>query len=271
MTQIADRALQFTPGPPERFFHVHDVTGSASSVTASMNTGRWTHGAHGIPTFGALGVFIDVLLATPLLTGRPPGHWGVTTSMSIEFCARVPDTDSTLTGFGRTVHRAALDGVSYGMVRTADGIAVAVGSQQIRFIPDVRDPEGGRPGAAASPGDRTLLELLGATSHITEDGFELHLRADPIVANPTGTMHGGIVLCLSEVSASMAVYSRSQPVEASSIHVAYVRPGPADGTVRFKTQVSHRGRSSAAVRVDCLRPDGKVCAVATVTFRHRFD
>jgi uncharacterized protein (TIGR00369 family) len=140
-----------------------------------------------------------------------------------------------------------------------------VATQQNRFVPGVPG-ENRRPNhSAPATGSRTILELLDATTRSYDGELELHLTTGPNVANPLGNLHGGIVLCLSEIAASMAVRSESDPLDAASMHIAYVRPGPVAGTVRFRTQVAYRGRTSAVVRVECLRPDGKACAVATVT------
>jgi uncharacterized protein (TIGR00369 family) len=264
--ELIDPEIEFIPGMPEVLFRVHDVTGVSSSTTGSMSTGTWMLGPDGETSVGALGVLMDVVLGCALIANRPPGHWGVTTSISAEFCASIP-ADGTLLGQGQTVHLTETGGVAQGLIKTTSGTTVAVATQHIRFVPG--GPVEYRPSidVLAANGHRTILDLLDATHHSHDDRFELHLRAGPNVANPMGNLHGGIVLCLAEIAASMAVQSEQHPLEAASMHVAYVRPGPATGTVRFRTQVAFRGRTSAVVRIDCLRPDAKTCAVATVTLR----
>jgi uncharacterized protein (TIGR00369 family) len=267
-TDTAEPATGFLPGLPEALFRVHPVAGTASSVTGSMRTGRWTHGPAGRPTFGALGVLLDVVLGVPLIAARPPGHWGVTTSMSVEFCAPLPDADSILSASGHTVFRTAAGGVSHGSVLAANGDTVAIGSLQLRFVPRVPTPDRR---AAAMPGtdaERPILDLLDAAAHRADSGVELHLRTGPNVTNPLGNLHGGIALCLSEIAASIAVRSDTHPLEPARLDIAYIRPGPSRGVARFTTEVVYRGRTSAVVRVDCRRPaDDKACAVATVTYR----
>jgi uncharacterized protein (TIGR00369 family) len=265
--ECADPKIEFIPGLPEALFRIHDVTGSASSTTATMGTGAWLLGPGGTPTFGALGVLLDVILGTALIANRYPEQWGVTASMAVEFCSPIPAGDTALLGQARTVHLSDNAGVAQGLVHTADGTTVAVATQHIRFVPGIPDGHGPAIQPDTAGTDRPILDLLDATAHPRDDGLDLLLSAGPKVANPRGTLHGGIVLCLSEIAASLAVRSEQHPLEPASVHVAYVRPGSVTGTVRFRTQVAYRGRTSAVVRVDCVRPDGKVSAVATLTYR----
>ncbi len=263
------RTLAFVPGIPEALFRLHDVDGSFPVTTARMHTGPWVRGPHGDPSPGVIGVLLDVLLGCPVIAGGPDGCWGVTTTMSAEFCAPIPAHTSYLTGTGEAMYLTETDGISRGSIHTAEGDLIVLGTQHTRFVPAL-PADRARPAVPdIADADKSVLDFLAAAGRTDDGGFTLELAAGPHVANPLGNLHGGIVLCLSEITASMATHDPARPLVPASISVAYLRPGPADGTVRFAAQVAHRGRTSAAVRIDCLRPEGKACAVATVTLRGR--
>lgn len=88
------------------------------------------------------------------------------------------------------------------------------------------------------------------------------LAADPLVVNPSGVVHGGLVAWALERAARAVV----GPGPASATQrTIFVRPAVAPLTCTGR--VVHGGRALAVVDVSAARPDGRTCAVGTVTLR----
>ena len=149
------RTLAFVPGIPEALFRLHDVDGSFPVTTARMHTGPWVRGPHGDPSPGVIGVLLDVLLGCPVIAGGPDGCWGVTTTMSAEFCAPIPAHTSYLTGTGEAMYLTETDGISRGSIHTAEGDLIVLGTQHTRFVPALP----GRPGPSRRPRHRRRRQI----------------------------------------------------------------------------------------------------------------
>jgi uncharacterized protein (TIGR00369 family) len=234
-----------------------------------METGDWVIGPDGTPCAGSLGVFVDDILGYPVVHARPPGHWAASTEISVSFCGPLPQGGSTVHAESRLVSLSASGGLAQARVFDASGRTIALGSQRLRFIP-------GTP-AALSPGGTatehaghqipagTTLDQMGASLSQSEGGVCLALPLGPSVSNPMGTLHGGIMLCASELAGHAAVQSRDHPLTTSSVSIAYLRPGPVEGKAAFEATVLHRGRTLAVAQVASRTPHGKICTLATVT------
>jgi uncharacterized protein (TIGR00369 family) len=265
----SDAGVPFVIGGPESAFRVAPVTAHGSLFRGTMETGNWVIGPDGTPSFGSLGVLVDDILGYPVVTARPPGNWATSTEISVSFCAPLPEGRSTIQAESCVVSLSPSGGLAQTRVFDAAGQTIALGSQRLRFI-------AGTPAALSSGGPAeessgykipagTILDLLSASISRYKNGAALVLPLGPSVSNPMGTLHGGIMLCASELAGHAAVQSHDHPVTTSSVNIAYLRPGPVKGQATFEATILHRGRTLAVAQVVSRNPEGKICTLATVT------
>ena len=270
MIDAEPRPVPFFPGGPEALLHVSEVGGSAVAASGTMESGPWNLGPDGAPAFGALGVLIDVVWGGAAVACAPPGEWGMSTEMEASFGRALSADGSPMHAHGEAVHRDALGALATGSVRAPDGSVIAVGTQRTRFAPAAPRP---RPldlvMATALPG-RGIADLLGlaaaATTTADDGDGPLTFVASSTTANPAGIVHGGILFCASELAASRALGAAAAGLAPSSLQIVYLRPGAIGQEIRCEAEVVYRGRTAAAAQVRCVRPDGKACSVATLSY-----
>ena len=263
MISADPREVPFFPGGPEALLHVGDVGGSARAASGTMESGPWNLGPDGRPAFGALGVLIDVVWGGAAVACAPPGEWGMSTEMEASFGQTPPADGSPMRAHGEAVHRDALGALATGSVRAADGSVIAVGTQRTRFAPAAPRPRPIDPATQAALPGRGIADLLGLD---TDGDGPLTFGAGPSVSNPAGVVHGGILFCASELTASRALGAAAAGLAPSSLQIIYLRPGTIGEEIRCAAEVVYRGRTAAAVHVRCVRPDGKACSVATLSY-----
>ncbi len=259
-------AVAYPSAAPERLFHVRDVTGDRATATGTMDTGPWVLDAAGLASAGSLGVLIDDVFGMCILHNRPAGRWGVTTELSLTFCGPVPSDGTPITAEAVVVEFGTDSGVARGSVSARDGSVIAVGTQRVRFVdgpvPDLSEV----PPSEGIPAGRPLEVTISADGTSTDgDRTVLEFLADAEVANPAGNVHGGVLVYLSETAGLAAVKSEVSTLRAASLQIVFVRPAPIGEVLQFQSEVLHHGRTLAVVQVSCLRADGKVCSLATVT------
>ncbi|MFH5821935.1 PaaI family thioesterase [Georgenia sp. AZ-5] len=275
-TTTTTRRTPFLSGGPEALFRVSDVVGDSALVSGSMHTGPWMSGPDGSASLGSLGVLVDDALAYAVLADRPEGSWAVSTEISVELCAAPSMDGSALRSTSSVVARDATGGLARGEVRDERGRVVAFASQRLRFSPGVPatletpgfDADRGMPAiGVAEPGRPRpgVLETLGATVISGDARARLALPSSPWLVNPMGNVHGGILLCVSEVAGLVALQSEAHPLATTAVHISYVRPAPLRGEVTVAAEVLHRGRTLGVAQVRTLTASGKVATVATVT------
>lgn len=258
-----------TSVPRDSLLGMGDFERSAGSVAGAMMTGPWCIGPDGRPTYGALGVLLDVLVGGAISAACPPRHWPSTTEISATFSAPLPVDGTVLEARSAAIHHEPTAALAEASVRDAEGRPVALATGRFRFTPSADAPTTRAIRAevmvpAVEPG-RSLLELLDVTISESEAGPELYTPGGAMIVNPVGNVHGGISLALSIVAGLHAVQSADLPLRVTSAHIAYLRPSPAATGVRFTTKPLYRGRSLAVVQVQGVRPDGKASSIATVT------
>ena len=268
MIDAEPREVPFFPGGPEALLHVGEVGGSARGASGTMESGPWNLGPDGAPASGALGVLIDVVWGGAAVACAPPGEWGMSTEMEASFGRALPADGSLLRAHGEAVHRDALGALATGSVRALDGSVIAVGTQRTRFTPAAPRPRPLDPATWTALPGRGIADLLGlaATGDDADGGGPPAFAAGPSVANPAGIVHGGILFCAAELAASQALGAAAAGLVPSSLQIVYLRPGIIGEEIRCDAEVVYRGRTAAAVHVRCVRPDGKACSVATLSY-----
>ncbi|MDB5911030.1 MAG: hypothetical protein JWP34_5147 [Massilia sp.] len=265
-TSSAPANVPFVVCGAESAFRVGPITADGDTIHAMMQTGEWIEGPDGRPAFGSLGVLIDDMLGYAIVRVRPEGHWATSTEIHVEFSDHLPQDGSLLHAESRAVVLDRSSGLAQGRIFDRSGRTIALGSQRLRFVP-------GTPAALAMGADPpvfesrngTTMEQLGGTLTRHQGGARLTFPLGPDVSNPMGTLHGGIMLCATEIAGHHAVQNEEHPLTTAAVHIAYLRPGPVEGEVTFEAMTVHRGRSLAIAQVVSRNAQGKICTHATVT------
>ena len=117
--------------------------------------------------------------------------------------------------------------------------------------------------------DAGFRELVGTELTSTGEGRAIvKMRAEDRHLNPGGTVHGGVVYTLVDVSMAEALKTTmaeedERPVTIE-IKVNYLEPGKA-GTLTSTAQVRKRGKRVTIVEAEVAQ-DGEVVALATGTY-----
>ena len=265
MTSDTPTALRFFSTGAEKLFRVSDVTGNDSHGFSEMVTGPWLADDHGRPCRGTLGVVMDDVMGHLVSGMTPEGFWAVSTEIHLDFVADPPVDGSVLRAESWMLGRGARTGLAGGRVVDAQGRLIACGSTRLQTVP-LTDPPGAPAVSSEDLNSRlradSIIELLGAEHPRGAGGLEF--GPSPVLANPMGNIHGGVLLCASEITGSTAL-SADAGFRATSIHISYLRPCPSDQPVTFAPKIVHRGRSLGIVEVTCRNTAGKTCTTATVT------
>lgn len=256
------------PGGTERLFGVGrmELDGDGRVAHGEMVTGPWMRAVDGTTTPGSLGILIDDATGAPLVGHRAPGHWPVTTELSVSFGAEPPCDGSLLRARATSVSTTSGGGLGSAEVLDIDGNVIATGTGRFRYIavgPDFLPTEPDLPDPAVSSEPTSTWALLNASTHQNGSGLSLAVPIAPELANPLGVLHGGIAFCASEIAGSLALRTENPSLRTASLHIVYARPTPAPGTVLFTTEVLHCGRTLGMVRI-LGTSGGKTCTIATL-------
>lgn len=115
-----------------------------------------------------------------------------------------------------------------------------------------------------------LAALLGMETEAMDQGRVVFtFDASEDLANPFGTVHGGIVATVLDSAmgmAAMTVVPDGVATTTATLEVKYVRPVATDaGTLRAEGTVVHAGRRMVTAEGRLLGPDGRLLATATTT------
>ena len=258
-------ALPFVATGVEALFRVTPVTGDATHGTSTMTTGPWMADERGLPCRGALGVLMDDVTGYPITARAPAGHWSVTTELHLDF-SRSPALDgSVLRAESQVVTEDPDGGLATSRVVDESGRVVALASARLRFVA-ADMPTGSVPDhvAPARMNATSIIELLGAHHRRDNAAAGLELEPSESLRNPLGNVHGGVLLCASELAGHSAVTPHAE-FQTTSIAMAFVRPCPGTEPITFAPRMIYRGRTFAVVQVAGRNRSGKTCTTATIT------
>lgn len=122
----------------------------------------------------------------------------------------------------------------------------------------------------ARPRPGGLAALLGIMSELVEDGRVVFtLEASEHLANPFGTVHGGVLATVLDSAmgmAAMTLMADGATATTVTLEVKYVRPVATDaGTLRAEGVVVHAGRRTVTAEGRLVGPDERLYATATTT------
>lgn len=254
-------------GRAEAIFGIHHISPAAPEMEVRARAAPWAEGTDGGAPAGALGVLADNASGYAAIAGAPPGHWSVTTELTLDVVGRVPADGCDVVASATLLEHDSSTGYSAGAVADFHGGTIAHIRQRGRYVP-------GLPESASLPaellahrdGPESLSEIFGLDTGDRQapGAAELEVTAD--LVNPLGNLHGGIGLCLSEYMATEAFRNLSgSALRTTSVHVVYLRPAALGASLRVTTQVLHRGRRLGLCQVTVSQSTGKPILVATVT------
>ena len=115
-----------------------------------------------------------------------------------------------------------------------------------------------------------FTQLVGTALSSTEEGrAEVSLRAEERHLNPSGTVHGGVISTLIDVSMAEALNTMVEEGEQPftiQITVNYMKPGK-PGTLTSTAEVRKGGERITIVEAEVVQEDdGEVIALATGTY-----
>jgi uncharacterized protein (TIGR00369 family) len=241
-----------------------------------MRSGPWLNGADGLPTMGSLGVLADDIVGQAVFEARPTGLHSVTAELSLDLVTPPPWTGD-LTGHARLLTMHETGGVAAGEVRDEAGTLIATTTGHCSFVPAVgmwKDPEprspiapephGSLPEALALGPAGSVRELAVPTGPAGDGSVRLAVPSHPMYANGNGSIHGGMLFCLSEL-ATWAAEEPGRPERTRSMRMNFLRPADPNSPATYTVQIVHRGRSIAIYNVTASGPGGKPYTVASIT------
>lgn len=245
-------------GPGEQFFGVHEISPTGTEMGIRARTRQWAEGTQGDAPVGVLGVPVDNATGYAVIAGAPPGHWSVTTELSLDVFGPVPTDGSDVIATAALVYRNGSTGFAEGRVADGQGNALAHVRQRGLFVAGL--PDGGAP-PAASPSVHDLSglgEFFGLDPVGTRRPGVAKFEVTADLVNPMGNLHGGVALCLAEWMAGESLRpAQGSGLRTTSVHMAYLRPAPRGGTLHVATEVLHGGRSFGLIEVTACLSNGK--------------
>ena len=114
-----------------------------------------------------------------------------------------------------------------------------------------------------------FTHLVGTALSSAEEGrAEVSLRAEERHLNPSGTVHGGVISTLIDVSMAEALNTMTEEDEQPftiQITVNYMRPGK-PGTLTSTAEVRKGGERITIVEAEVVQEEDEVIALATGTY-----
>lgn len=120
---------------------------------------------------------------------------------------------------------------------------------------------------AATLNGRLKAELEGCSDE--EQELTLRFPLQDWQVNGLGTLHGGMISTMMDLTMSMAVYcfSRQSIPPTITMTVNYLRPVPMESAVWIKARVTSLGKRNATAYCEAIVPGtGKVAATAIGTY-----
>ncbi|WP_420840678.1 PaaI family thioesterase, partial [Candidatus Frankia nodulisporulans] len=113
----------------------------------------------------------------------------------------------------------------------------------------------------------SMLEALGlAAAGPTRHGElgRLILPGHSVFGTPARTVHGGVLLCLSDLVTD-ALAGPDGPERTTGIRITHLRPAQASQPVTATAEAIHRDRVSTLYRVSTAGPSDRPHTLATIT------
>lgn len=259
-------------------------------VTVSSPVPSWLLGGPGGSLTGVFAALADSAGALSVLSMLPPERMAVTAQLRLDFVEPAPGSVELLSCRACARHVDADVGLAQGEISKADGSTAALMTLWARVVSSSTSrslqPTNGRHvgahkalakshGAAPmspAPSDRArrlltlpLLTALHVTCLEVSDGrARFRLPQAPQLANSVGSMHGGAIALLADLSTALALSTQSgadYPEERRLWQqVDYLRPAPMTEATEFRAAVVARTSRMASVEGEVVSADGTTVA-----------
>ncbi|ETA04943.1 hypothetical protein BJF87_16525 [Gordonia sp. CNJ-863] len=254
----------FYIGGPEVMLRISGHSVSAERGEARVETGPWLADPAAGVNRASLAVALDDVTGYVVDAGSPDGLWPVSLGIRMDFVADPPLDGTPLNVTGELVARDERGAMTTGRVSDPSGRPIATIIQRSHLVD-----------APTTPGAHATTEVLDAPVSPVRDQLGLVPTAPGVLtmaptilsANGMGSVHGGILICASELAAMSSVEANGQ-FRTTSIDITYVRPCNAADVTTFTSETMHRGRSLSVVRVVSANSSGKPSSIATVVLQH---
>ncbi len=110
-----------------------------------------------------------------------------------------------------------------------------------------------------------LLRLLGMSVSYGEESCTIAFSAEPPLANPQGTLHGGVLATAMDISMGHLLGRVAGPAATLELKVQYLSAVRA-GLVRCEGSFLRRGRTISFMQSRATQEDGTLVAYATATW-----
>jgi uncharacterized protein (TIGR00369 family) len=251
-------------------FGIAQIVDSPDPFVSSMPFAGLVNPVTGLPTVGPLAVLVDHVAGVVNHYRRAADEWTVTSELTLEITPAAMDivadgTSTTAVATARPI--GTRDNAALGSCEIIVGdTVIAIGTVRSVYIrhpgefaqqwppPTVDDDE--RPTALA---DIMALELDGTNV--------IRQRANPVINNSLGIVHGGVSAAGLELAASAALNAGrvDEPLHTASLRVNYLRQFLAGGESRYEGSVLRVGRRSGVADAQAIGADGEVALIARLT------
>lgn len=245
---------------------------AAATITAAMPIGGMVNPFTGEPTIAALAILVDDVGGRANYFRRGAGQWTVSSELTIDLSPDgidriLADPDQQVVASSRPIGplRATLLAIC-----TLTHGDVTIGTGTVRTVVISGGPDGpvprGRDPLNRSP-QTSLADLMSVQPvPTTAEPYTLAQRADPIVNNLIGIVHGGVSSAGLELVASAAINAgQHDPLRTASLRVNFLRPLFAGEHSRYEGRAVRVGRNSAVGDALAIGDGGKTAIMARVT------
>lgn len=247
-------------------FGIETLEGTGDHNIATLPTRGLVNPLTGLTTAAALAMLLDHIggLANHLRRGED--EWTVSTELSIELLPEAADliTADDAGVVGRAWPVGAKGATALALCEfTHRGIVIGTGSVRSFYITGAQFTDFPRQAE-----HHTRKVGLAAIMAVEPDGpAALAQRADPVINNLLGVVHGGVAATGLELVASAAVNAgrADAPLRTGSLRVNFLRRLVAGGECRYSATPLRVGRSTGVADAQAVGADGQLALTARFT------
>lgn len=263
-------SVPFYRGTVETAFAIEPVTTNGNSAGSSMKLDGWLVKQDGSPIPSCIaGPLIDDVSAYAVLTARAVDQWAVTSEISVDFHASIPQSVERLKCRAMAVSSDDESGFSTGELLAPDGQLLATFGQRMRFIPGDESLHLQQQSTEGSVNWAHSLDDWLKPSPSSEDGSSFQFCSTSKMANPFGTLHGGIGLTATVLAACQAWESSPAypgvPYTPASVRMSYLSPGIIKDGFTISANIIYSSRSIVTIEVRTFGAADKLVSFGLVT------
>jgi uncharacterized protein (TIGR00369 family) len=259
-----------------------DIDPAEATSVMSMPIAGMRNPFTGDNTLGPLAILVDSASGMVNHMGRSDDEWSVSSELVLELSPDAGvqaswDAKHPVVAHARLVGARSSSSLSLCSLKCGN---TTIGSGLVRsyFVPGERVIPANPPETLARTAQTEVSDLMAVEiAAAAGDMPVLSQRADPILNNGVGTVHGGVAAAGLELVASAAINTtggqeRSDPgtntgvrFRTASVRVNFLRPFFAGAHSRYEAAPLRIGRGTAVADAQAVNEDGKMALIARVT------